>query len=246
MSNLWLPEGVSEGPEYGTDTWQEYRIGLVTASRFDDVMTEPRTKAAKEAGEMSDTAKSYMWELVASSLTGLGRVGGKSAAMERGVDLESDAIDYYALTRMCDVGKGRFLRLDGTQIGATPDGFVEEDADGPGMIEVKCPEAKRHITYWMTRSLPDDYLYQVQGQLWVSGRAWCDFISYDDRFPLPLRMSVVRVYRDEEVIAALKAKVQRFASAVQQATEDLRGYVNSCNSAERAVFVQAFETTLSQ
>lgn len=227
---IYLPPGVQEGPAYGTDAWKDARRGLVTASRFGDVMSEPRSKAAKEAGMMSETARSYMLELVASAITGQDRVGGKSAAMERGVDMEADAIDAYAEARFAEVAAGRLLIRDG--IGATPDGFVEDDDDGPGIIEVKCPESKRHLETWMSRRVPDDYVEQVQGQLWISGRAWCDFISYDDRFPLPMRLVIIRVNRDEELIDAMERKVCSFRDQVQSHLASVRAFLASCAPAE--------------
>ena len=227
---IYLPPGVTEGPAYGTDSWKDARRGLVTASRFGDVMTEPRTKAAKEAGMMSDTARSYMLELVASAITGQDRVGGKSAAMERGVDMEADAIDAYAEAKFTEVAAGRLLIRDG--IGATPDGFVEEDEEGPGIIEVKCPESKRHLETWMSKQVPDDYVEQVQGQLWVSGRAWCDFISFDDRFPLAMRLVIIRVQRDEALIEALDRKVGAFRRSVGQHIASIRLFLADCAPAE--------------
>ena len=59
MSTIYLPPGIIEGPKYGTDSWKDARRGRVTASRFGDVMSEPRSKAAKEAGLMSVEGKSY-------------------------------------------------------------------------------------------------------------------------------------------------------------------------------------------
>ena len=59
---------------------------------------------------------------------------------------------------------------------------------------------------------PDDYVEQIQGQLWVSERAWCDFVSYDDRFPEPLRLLTFRVYRDDAMINALAIEVPKFAA----------------------------------
>lgn len=227
---IYLPPGVTEGPAYGTDSWKDARRGLVTASRFGDVMSEPRAKVAKEAGLMSETARSYMLELVASAITGQDRVGGKSAAMERGVDMEADAIDAYAAAKFTEVATGRLLIRDG--FGATPDGFVEEDEDGHGIIEVKCPESKRHLETWMSKQVPEDYVEQVQGQLWVSGRAWCDFISYDDRFPLAMRMVIIRVRRDEELIEALDRKVGAFQRSVGQHIASIRAFLADCAPAE--------------
>lgn len=240
-TDIWLPSGVEEGHPYGTPEWVQDRIGRVTASRFKDVMTEPRSKAAKEAGELSDTALGYLHEIIAQAITGKERVGGRSAAMDRGVDMEADALDYYADTRMVDLRKGRFLKLVGTNIGASPDGFIEDDPDGPGLVETKCPESKTHLATWFSRQLPDEYYWQVHGQLWVSGRRWCDFVSYDDRFPLPMRMVVIRVHRNQDVIDELAAKVEAFAQRAFDRIHVCRQFLAEASPAERTVVHDALE-----
>lgn len=244
MTPIQLPPDVVEGPAYGTEEWKNARRGLVTASRFGDVMTDPRSKAAKEAGELSDTAKSYLMELVASTITGIDRVGGKSAAMERGVDMEADAIDAYAAMKFCTVETGRLLIWPKFGIAATPDGFVEDDEEGPGIIEVKCPESKRHLETWFTREVPEDYIEQVQGQLWVSDRQWCDFISYDDRFPLAMRLVVIRVYRDEDAEQVLEAKVQDFAQRVRDKVAQVHAFLASCAPSEARTVTDALQDSL--
>lgn len=213
------------GPKYGTPAWNDFRRGKVTASRFGDVMTEPRSKAAQEAGVMSQTAENYLFELVASTVTGQDKVGGKSAAMDRGVDMEADAIDAYSRQRFVEVGEGRILQLNDSIICATPDGFVDDDDEGPGIIECKCPESKTHLATFLRRQLPEEYVEQVQGQLWVSGRRWCDFMSYDDRFPLPMRLVVIRVRRDEEFIERMERKVHAFAGLVRERLDQVEQYL---------------------
>lgn len=284
MIPIYLPPGVAEGPAYGTDEWKEARRGRVTASRFGDVMTEPKTmpaalldkfeylvdapryrilKSGANAGEQKqvegygelvktamagqglyhwgDTAKSYMMEVMASTITEQDKVGGKSAAMERGVDKESDAIDAYAAAKFTEVAQGRLLLRTSDLIAATPDGFVEEDEDGPGLIEVKCPESKRHLETWLSRELPSDYLEQVQGQMWVAGRSWCDFVSYDDRFPVPMRLVIIRVHRDEEYLASLKAKVTAFAQEVGAKLAQIRGFLADASPEEARTVVEALQ-----
>lgn len=244
ITPIYLPPGLIEGPTYGTEEWSASRRGLVTASRFGDVLTEPRSKADKEAGKMSETARSYMLELVAQAITGMERVGGKSAAMERGVEKEADAIDAYERSTMATVEKGRILIRPELGLGATPDGFVEDDPDGPGIIECKCPEPKTHLQNWLGKAVPEDYIEQVQGQLWISGRAWCDFVSFDDRFPGPMQLVVVRVHRDEEVIARLDEKVPAFARAVRDQIASIRAFLASCTPQEARTVVQGLEDQL--
>lgn len=236
--SIYLPPGVSPGPSYGTDQWHDFRRGLVTASRFGDVMTAPRSKQVLP-GVLGLTARSYLMELVAATITGQDKVGGKSAAMERGIDLEADAIERYEADRFLVTGvtPGRILRFDDTIIAATPDGFVEDDNEGPGLIEVKCPEAKRHLETFMDKMLPDDYVEQVQGQLWVAGRQWCDFVSYDDRFPYPMQLVIIRVQRDEDLIEKMAEKVHAFADMVQQRVDDVRAFLASATQDEAMVLV---------
>ena len=239
MTPIYLPAGIILGPNYGTDAWKEARRGRITASRFGHVMTEPKTKAAKEAGLLSETATGYMLELIASAITGEDRVGGQSAAMERGVDKESDALDAYASTKFCTVETGRLLLRSEGLIAATPDGFVEEDEEGPGLVEVKCPESRTHLKTWLSKHLPDEYVEQVQGQLWVAGRAWCDFVSFDDRFPAPMRMVVIRVYRDDDLIQQMAAKVGAFEAMVAEKLADVRRFLAEATPEQVQVAVES-------
>lgn len=171
-------------------------------------------------------AVTYMRELIAATITGEDKAGGRSVSMERGVDKEIDAIDDYARKRFLEVGEGRILRMDDTIIAATPDGFVDDDKEGPGLLEVKCPNSDTQLDYYWNRgNVPDEYRWQVQGQLWVSGRAWCDFISYDDRFPDPIRVVHVRARRDEVMIQMLDSKVRAFAKVVEERVAELRAVI---------------------
>lgn len=206
------------GPRYGTPEWHDFRRGLVTASRFGDVLSEPRSKAAKEAGGLSASAMSYLYELVASKVSGKDKVGGKSAAMERGIDKEADAIDAYCRERFLfpgDWNEGRIVRLDDSIVAATPDAFIEEDPEGPGIVEVKCPDMHRHLETMRTGLVPEQYWEQVFGQLEVTGRQWCDFVSFDDRFPPCMRLKIIRVYPSPQFGAESMPKIHVFAEKVQ-------------------------------
>lgn len=234
------------GPRWGTAAWHDFRRGLVTASRFGDVLTEPRSKAAKEAGEMSDTARSYLMELVAATITGQDKVGGKSAAMERGIDKEADAIDAYCRERFLfpeDWSEGCILRLDDTLIAATPDAFIETDTEGPGILEVKCPDSMRHLDTFFSRQVPEQYHEQVLGQLEVSGRQWCDFVSFDDRFPRAMQLVIIRVYPSPQFGAESMPKIAHFADLVQQRVDDVRAFLAGASHQEAAAVVSAMTSS---
>lgn len=234
------------GARYGTQAWHDQRRGLVTASRFGDVLTEPRSKAAKEAGEMSDTARSYLMELVAATITGQDKVGGKSAAMERGIDKEADAIDAYCRERFLfpgDWSEGCILRIPDTLIAATPDAFVEVDSEGAGILEVKCPDSKNHLDTFLTQQVPEQYHAQVLGQLEVSGRQWCDFISFDDRFPRAMQLVIIRVYPSPAFGTDSMAKIAHFADLVQQRVDDVRAFLAGASPDAAAAAVSAMTSS---
>ena len=255
---MFLPHNVTLGAEYGTPAWNNDRRGRITASRFGDILTAPRSKAAQEAGQLSETARGYLLEVVASTITGQDRVGGKSAAMDRGVDKETDAIDAYCLQRFLDRGtevlEGRILLMRDRLVGVTPDSFVEDDPEGPGLLECKCPESKTHLETFLSgdgtpedpRQVPEVYVPQVQGQLWVSGRRWCDFVSFDDRFPGPMQLIVIRAYRDEAYIAELAAKVLHFEQMVLQRLERVRRFLKACTPEQARVVHNALQESLRE
>ncbi len=235
------------GPQYATPDWERFRCGKVTASRFGDAMTPARGKA----GGMGKTAEAYMWEVVASHFTGKMPSGGSSRSMERGKDKERDALDRYIAEKFmdpADLPEGRIIQREGTIICATPDGFVDDDPEGPGILEVKCPDSKTHLPYWLAckararagspQRPPDEYVEQVQGQLWVAERKWCDFISFDDRFVNPqMQIIVVRVYRDEAFIADMAAQVTAFAAQVQERIAETAAEIESLSPAQREDFL---------
>ena len=226
---------------------QDHAHLIAEAERYKILKTGPRAgqkvevdglgQMVMEAAERNgtycwgDTARSYMMEIVASAVTGRDKVGGKSAAMDHGNDTEADAFDHYAAVNFADVRKAQMLVMKYHRIAATPDGFVEDHPDGPGLLEIKCPESKTHLATWMARELPEEYFEQVQGQLWVSGRQWCDFVSFDNRFPPSMWMVQIRVQRDEEFIARMAPKVLKFAGEVDELITRFMAEIVSCDPA---------------
>ena len=196
--------------EQGSDEWFAARLGIATASRYKDIMA--RTPAPKA---------NYSAELVAERLTGEREDGYKSSDMQWGNDYEPVARLTYKLNnpdknvREC----GIFIH-DDIECGASPDGLVDDD----GTIEIKCPKTSTHIQTLKSKKLPTQYYWQVQGQLWVTGRKWCDFISYDPRLPENAAYICIRVERDDEKIALLEQSVREFMAQVQDDTKLLKEY----------------------
>jgi hypothetical protein len=179
----------------GTTEWAMARVGIPTASQFHRIIT-PKTL------KFSEQATGYAHELIAEQVLRVPLDNATSGFMERGKEWEKSAIAHYALQR--DVVKMEpigFVLRDDRRVGCSPDHFVDDD----GLLEIKTPNAANHISY-----LLDDqgigYRAQVQGQLWICERDWCDTESYNPEMPAAL----VRQYRDDMFIAALSKAVDQF------------------------------------
>jgi predicted phage-related endonuclease len=187
--------------EQGTDEWFAVRRGKITASRFADVL-------AKGKGL---TRMSYMRELAAEIITGESGGFEGNKWTERGTELEPLARQAYANYSENTVFPVGFCEHDTLSAGCSPDGFVAEN----GGLEMKCPKPATHIEYLEAGVIPPAYVAQVQGNLWITGRGWWDFIS----FCPGMRLLCVRVERDEEYISNLEKEVVRFESELNELVE---------------------------
>ncbi len=103
--------------------------------------------------------------------------------------------------------------------GASPDGLVIDIYTGElGNLEVKCLEPWNHL-YKIIKAdeVPYDYIPQIQMQMWINGRDWCDFVGYDPRQKNGLHVYVKRVERDNFYIDnVLEPGVRRFLDECDQ------------------------------
>lgn len=203
--------------EQGSKDWLDIRLGKITASRFKDVLTSP--KAKKDADKLSDTAYSYMLELIAEELTGKQKEL-YGAALEWGSEQEKharEAYEFYSENKVDEVG---FIEHECGIVGVSPDGLIGED----GGVEIKCPyDTKNHLRTVLSCEVPKEHIPQIQGCMWVSKRKWWDFISYDPRIEdQNIALFVKRVYRDEEYIQNMEEKVLKFAEKLKFTLEQLK------------------------
>lgn len=186
----------------GTPEWQAMRCGRVTASRLVDVIA--KTKTGWGAARAT-----YMGQLLAETLTGLPQDAFVTPAMRWGIECEDKARAAYEYWTDQDVASVGFVAHPMIAMtGASPDGLVDDD----GLVEIKCPNTVTHIDILIGDEVPLKYIPQIQWQLACTGRAWCDFVSFDPRLPESLRIFMRRVERDEPYITELEAQVQLFLS----------------------------------
>jgi putative phage-type endonuclease len=193
--------------EQRTDEWFAARCGKVTASALHKVMA--RTKS----GYGADRAN-YLTQLVIERLTGKPLEGFTNAAMQWGIDTEAQARATYAMEAgEVPVEVGFLDHPTIAMTGASPDGLVGRD----GMLEIKCPTSATHWAVLDGAGIERKYLLQMQWQMACAGRQWCDFVSFDPRFPLALQLHVERVSRDDGLIADLEGEVATFLEEVAAA-----------------------------
>ncbi len=147
--------------------------------------------------------------LVAERISGFVDPTWQSIDMWRGIDDEPLAVDLYSRTQE-PVQTCGFMTNDefGPTIGYSPDGLVSSD----GLIEVKAPRGKGHVLTVLGDGIPFEHMAQIQCGLLVSGRSWCDFISYCGG----MHMYVVRVRPDERWRKAIIDAARHAEAAITQ------------------------------
>ena len=199
--------------QQGTAEWFAARAGKVTASRMADVMA--RTKTGYGAGRAN-----YMAELICERLTGAKTEGFTSAAMQWGTETEPQARAAYEFIADAEVKETGFHihpSIDG--LGASPDGLVGSE----GLLEIKCPNTATHLETLLTETIPKKYVLQMQTQMACTGRAWCDFMSFDSRLPAELQIWIRRVPADPTVAAEIEAETVTFLGELSEKIDALRG-----------------------
>lgn len=201
--------------EQGSDEWFAARLGKVTGSCFQKVLSGKQTAAT------------YKLELISERLTGQSAPQVNSKALDWGHEWEAKARLQYSM-HLLDNSDDRAAKItevgfvdhpDVAGAGCSPDGLVGDD----GVLEIKCPYTqKNHLRTLMTGKVPREYIAQCQGAMWVLGRTYCDFVSYHPMFDAGMDLCIVRLERDERYIADLCKSVQSFLDEIESEITELR------------------------
>lgn len=196
--------------------WYVARIGKLTGTGAADMMA--RIKSGEAAAR-----RDLRLRLVCERLTGESQEDVfVNAAMQRGIEKEPEAFAAYESATGHLVSRVGFLAHDTLPAGCSPDGII---GNYTGILELKCPKSATHLKYLRSREVPTEYLHQIIHNLWITGADWCDFVSFDDRFPPALQLFRVRVERKQADIDAYELMARAFLSEVEKECAELSGLV---------------------
>jgi hypothetical protein len=210
-----------------SEDWFAQRAGRITASRMSDVMAftagEGQWKSGPRKGQNKvatplKARTDYALQLAAERLTGKPRKQVKAYALQWGQDVEPLAQGAYEAATGVIVDRAEFMVHPVHYfIGASPDFLVDSDGGG----EIKSPESSEVHLETLIHGLPKDHIEQIQGGLWVTARAWWDFVSFHPDFPPSQRLYIQRVQRDDAYIDQLEAACLSLEEEVRQIIHDV-------------------------
>ena len=183
-----------------TEEWMQDRAGKFTASRAGDLMAKTRTGP-------SASRVNLLALLAVERITGQCVETYQNAAMARGSELEGEARDAYSFESGLAIQECGFVQHPTMPyVGCSPDGLIGDS----GLIEIKCPASmQKHLESLRNGAHAQEYRWQLQHQLMVTGREWVRAISYDPRFPDGLQIAEVLVERDESAIKELLEEIRK-------------------------------------
>ena len=157
------------------------RCGVPTASNFSKILANGRN------GAPSKTRLSYLRDLAGERITGTHAETHSNHHMERGREMEGEARNLYIFATDVEVEQVGFVLNHGA--GASPDGLVGDD----GLLEIKTALPRILIEHLEADQVPPEHVAQIQGQMWVTERKWCDLLIYWPGMPI----FQARVERDD-------------------------------------------------
>lgn len=202
-----------EEAEQGSARWLFDRVGHCTGSRFGDVVKKLKS------GKPSKERENYMMELAVERITEKPSDHWTSAAMLWGTEQEHASRMAYEAHTGAFVERCGFIKHPTIKwVGVSPDGLIDED----GGFESKSPFNSVNHLYTLLDGMPEEHMAQCQGGMWVTGRKWWDFQSFDPRLPAKLQRFTWRVERDDAYIAMLEAEVIAFTAEVAEVVDRIK------------------------
>jgi len=190
----------------GSDAWHRCRVGSIGGSSI----------ATAVAGGSGKTRKTLMYRMAAEIATGTKFDSYTNVDMERGVALEPDCRRLYEFIKDVDVEQVGSIRTEAHKH-VSPDGLCVDD----GMIEIKCPRSSTHVETIDRMQVPAQYRKQIQWSLSITGRQWCDFVSYCPEIE-DKPIVIIRMTRDEKLIQALAEGADKFIAEMLEIVKKIK------------------------
>ena len=207
--------------EQNTSEWLQDRAGKINMSRACDVMAFDPGGELYKSGKKKGTPKpgrvllartDYIGDIVAEILTGEPKAQVRARPLDWGHDVEDAArAAYEAETGEIVQQVAGVTHPMMPYVRCSPDGLIGND----GQLQIKCPSNPANHIDALRNGMPSEHIPQVQGELFVTGRQWSDFVSFDPRMPVNLRFYRQRIPRDDAYIATLSAACESLWAEVQ-------------------------------
>ena len=202
---------LSDHPQ-GTPEWKADRAGKATGSCADKILS--KIKSGEAAAR-----RDYRVQIVTERLIGAPAEDNfVNDAMRWGTEQEPFARMAYEAATGNLVEEAGFAYLPNMAAGCSVDGFIDDD----GILEIKCPKSATHVKYLLAKAIPSDYVPQVTHNLYITGRKFVDFVSFDPRMPENLRLSVVRATRDSLDLEGYERELIKFLNECDELEQTLR------------------------
>lgn len=214
-----LPPFIVHYSAQGTDEWKRARAGVITASMFS--VARQRLKSGSSKGQPTKEAENYAFRLAIERISHEPLDEGfETWAMKRGHELEPMARAAHEQHADLSVEPCGFITTVDGFFGASADGLIATD----GGAEYKCLVDPMRLRTALIGNDISEFMDQVQGGMWITGRSWWDFCIYCPALAAIGRdFTRWRVPRDDDYINTMEAELLEFKQLVDHNEAVLRG-----------------------
>lgn len=190
-----------------TDEWKQDRLGVITGTRAHNLLQSPATR------------NTLLAELVKEYAIAQWKDFAPTKAMERGSNIEDEAISYYQVLFDSDVygDDSYIISKDNPQFACSPDGLIGKD----GGLEIKRLDEENHIKVLVSESPEKKYIHQIEWCLFVTGREWWDYFGYCETLPETIKHYRQRITLPDERKAEITKISNNFLTKLQATLERL-------------------------
>lgn len=177
---------------------------------------------AQAIGNIGKGLDSYCLQIVSEYFSTSQKEKYTNEDIERGNELEEVARSIYELETGNKVEEVGFVEKS-KYVGCSPDGLVGDK----GLVEIKCLKDEKHFTQILKSKtkegidIESKYFWQMQMQLYVTGRDWCDYVLFNPNFKENLLTK--RVTKDEEKQAKIKLGLEAGEKIIKKLIKEYNG-----------------------